>query len=150
MRQRGVVVEGMHWAVDETYDIVCRLPSPISPSSLLRIYYECHGRFPAMLSLPISHVRYLREIDGKQRLTRGSPWWRHNTMGLCFRCCASRYSHTKVLGHVTTSHLDLASSYMRHSACETEGLTFVAGCCRHPHLHFTTPRARPKAPSRPL
>jgi hypothetical protein len=31
----------MNWTVDETYDIVCRLPPP----SLLRIDYESYGCF---------------------------------------------------------------------------------------------------------
>jgi hypothetical protein len=43
----------MDWALDEAYDIVYRLPSP----SLLRIDYECYGRYPAMSSLSISRVR---------------------------------------------------------------------------------------------
>lgn len=48
----------MDLALDEAYDIVYRLPSP----SLLRIDYECYGRYPAMLSLSISRVRGLNRL----------------------------------------------------------------------------------------
>jgi hypothetical protein len=58
MRQRGVVVEGMHWAVDETYDIVCRLPSPPSfviVENILRMSWTFSSNVvSAHLTCPIS------------------------------------------------------------------------------------------------
>jgi hypothetical protein len=67
----------MDWALDEAYDIVYRLPSP----SLLRIDYECYGRYPAMLSLSISRVRGLNQLT---KTNLESQWSCQNTMGLCF------------------------------------------------------------------